>query len=301
MHYLAILSFILTDIVIFPFIEISQRSFQAVGKMGTFALISNLHILIRLSLCLFSIYLLNVSLTIDSWSLMYLTSTLLGALIATTTCASYFEIQKSHLKLQPISSGIRLSLSTMILKLFVDGDKFILSLFVLPSTVGNYSAAFRLMEISLIPIKGTLGALYRNLMKEKDPKDQSIFNILSLTFLYGLISSAVLFASSHYITYVFGEDFSLAEEILQWLSAYPLIFLIRQLLVAQLDASEAFIVKSRILSISILIALTAALILINIIGWLGAIASIYLGEFSIIMLSTFSRHYSYPKTRKSSE
>lgn len=270
---------VLSDILFIPVIEITHRAFQALEKMLTVALVSNLHIALRF-LIILALYTQwgEAIITVDFWAEIYLLTSMLAALMTLGILKSKLqhEIRLSH---QTFSiNGFRLSSAYFIQKGLADIDKIILSSLTTSTIVGHYAVAYRIMDITLIPMRGTLATLYNRIISnEKNTQPHQKATVIGLYF-FSILSVFIVYILSDYITVYFGKQYEDAALILKWLSPYPILYLTRELFLAKLDAQFLIQEKAKALSFTLISNCILSAITIPTIGWKGSIISIYITE-----------------------
>jgi O-antigen/teichoic acid export membrane protein len=203
-----------------------SQAFQTFNLMRISALLSFLTNLMRLVAAAAALFIFTHA-TAAQWAVLsLLVSTL--AVIAGVTLFSYrFEKPSFDLRLfrSRAAEGFNFSLGGSAQSIYNDIDKTLLSHFGLTVQNGIYTLAYRVVDISTMPIAALdVAALPRYFRQSSE--DLASVPALSLRLakrasLLGLVMSICMFMVAPLVPYVVGREFSASVGALRWLCLIP--------------------------------------------------------------------------------
>ncbi len=226
--WLLLLSIGLAELIFARFHDAALKAFLSTDLFG---LDAQLNILLSISglgaaSCLLF---LDQSATAMTWGLLYLVSRLVTAFIGIWLVSRHLGRPKPQLGLMKseIKDGFYFSVDLSSQTIYNDIDKTMLASMSTLSATGIYGAAYRIIEVGLIPVGALLGACYAQFFRSgaKGIAGSLSFarKIVPTAATYGAIASLALWVCAPIVPLVLGESYIDAVSALRWLS--PLIFL----------------------------------------------------------------------------
>ena len=163
-----------------------------------------------------------------AWGILYLESRLVTALAGLFVIHRFFGKPRLDLSLlrPEVVQGFFFSVSLSSQTVYNDVDKIMLASMSTLSATGIYGAAYRIIEVAMIPVISLLGASYAQFFRHgaKGIQGSLAFakKIVPFSAGYGLIASLGVCAFASFIPTILGEEYRDAVGALRWLS--PLIF-----------------------------------------------------------------------------
>ena len=222
------------------------------------------------------------ALTLRSYGIVYSIGCLATGLFAFWRVTSTLHVPRRLGPIQRnyVSTTLTISSAIWVFDLHNDGDKLTMSANDLGADVGLYSAAYRLVMLSQIPIKALVASSYRTFL---DPAVGDYFRralkYTMATAAYCTVAAAAIIAAAPIaLPLVVGHGFSGAVSITRWLA--PLM-VVRGFSHFPLNALMGLgRARSRLLCIivSATVAMTLYIILIPGLSWKGAVIGSYCSD-----------------------
>ncbi|MCX8049018.1 MAG: oligosaccharide flippase family protein [Methylohalobius sp.] len=190
--------------------------------------------------------------------------------------------------LEHLRAGWPFSLWGSAYKLYVDADKFLLAGLLSLEVAGVYSAAYRLVDLALIPLYSLLGAvaprLFRAGAKGTSHALQSVFPLVVPALGYSMAVAVALTLAAPLLPHLLGRTYQETVEVVRWLAWLPLISLPRFFLNHALATSDAQTKGMVVLLVGALLNIGLNLWWIPKWGWQGAAAATYGAEAIMALL-----------------
>ncbi|MEL7035745.1 MAG: oligosaccharide flippase family protein [Cyanobacteria bacterium J06592_8] len=273
-----LLLILVSDVLCLTIWNISCRAFIAVNLHKKTSLLQvSLNFTKLLSALIFFTLIPDQSL--EKWSVLYLLGT------ASTTLFSFLMVSKilGYPKIKPtlikgnISQGIYFSIARSAAFVNASIDKTMLASLSTLNATGLYAAAYRLIEVSYLPILVIFSSTYAKFFKEGE---QGIRNTLKLAkrllpiiLSYGILTWIGYLFFAPFIPYILGEDYSASVPVLYWLAPMPLIVGTRFIAADTLTGSGHQKIRSFIQFCTALLNILLNYYLIPKFSWKGAVWS----------------------------
>jgi O-antigen/teichoic acid export membrane protein len=212
----------------------------------------------------------------EIWSFLYMLSGLFSGLIALIWVKLSLGWGPMNTKLMngKWKEGFYFSIGISAQGIYNDIDKTILTKITTGTVAGLYTAAYRIMDASFMPVSGLLSSTYPNFFKkgENGIKETSRYakKLLPWTVGYGLLAMIGLIIFAPLLPLILGKGYTQTSAILLWISPIPLFRSFHYLAADSLTGSGYQKYRS-IFQIAIAILnFLLNLWLIPTYGWLGA-------------------------------
>lgn len=215
--------------------------------------------------------------TLNTWALLFFMSSLIIGLLALgwvyfTWGAPYAVLAEAKDRIRP---GLYFAIGLASQSGYMEIDKAMLVKLASAEVSGIYAAAYRLANVSFLPLNALLSILYPKFFQQGSKGTQTslalAYRILPWTIGYGMLVSLFLWLIAPAIPLFLGSDYSQSVEILRWLALVLLLQGIYYPLADSLTGSglQERRTNGQIGALIINLALNA--FLIPPLGWLGAV------------------------------
>ena len=218
---------ILSDVLIFRFVDVAALAFQAVERMSWTANLNALASALRLG-GLAAVIVLGHP-TVVSWSIAYSATGALAAIVA-LICATRklgrprFRGWTSNFELR---DGFYFSAGLSAQTIYNDIDKTMLARLSTLNATGVYAAAYRIIEVIFVPVRSVLTATYPEFFRvgRKSIRSGLEFarNAMFWPLLYSIAVCAAVLACAPAVLYVLGPKFADSVEALRLLAVLPVL------------------------------------------------------------------------------
>jgi O-antigen/teichoic acid export membrane protein len=167
--------------------------------------------------------------SLSEWVWAYLVSGILGtgyAVFRGTALWGRPKLQLSSLR-EDLSEGLFFSISTSATSIYNDVDKIMLGRFSDFVSTGIYSAAYRLIDVSMTPVRSLVSAAYPVFFKKGVGGIAATYpyakSLIFKASMYGTAISASLWICAPILPLVLGRQYILAVPALRLLAPIPLL------------------------------------------------------------------------------
>lgn len=219
---------IFADLFCLRLLEVSGQAFQAVLQLKKTA---QLNVLPHISRLIAAIVLLKFFPKPDviQWTSLYVIGTTLTAIIAVLWVQRSLGKPKLALwRIKPeMKEGFYFSISLSSQTIYNDIDKAMLTRLATLSDAGVYAAAYRLIDVSFVPVRSLLGAAYSRFFRHgasgMGGALQFAKRLIPLAGGYGIVACLGLYLGAPVVQVVFGNEYAGTVDALKWLSLIPFL------------------------------------------------------------------------------
>ena len=226
MPRLLILSLAIAELYFSRIVDLSAQAFQAFQQLQwTAQLRVMLHLLLLAAALAMSLY--TPSPTPVQWGLLYLSATLVGALLSVWLVEHRLGRPRLTLStnVDQLKEGCYFSVSVAAHNAYNDIDKTMLARLATLPAVGIYAVAYRIIDIAFGPVRALLDASYTQYFQHGTGGIRGSLmltkRLLPIAGVYSLVAVAVLWVIAPLLPTVFGDDYQAAAEALRWLAILP--------------------------------------------------------------------------------
>lgn len=166
-----------------------------------------------------------------------------------------------------------------------DGDKVALNSYGLQNEAGFYGAAYRIVQLGLLPITALAQATHMSFLHIDEHSNDQVARakkLAGMTFVYAIVFGAVLIAVSPLLPFVLGDSFEESTGVVKWL--VPLVvlrgpgtFAMNGLLgLGRNRLRSGILIANAVLSVVLYVVLIPAH------GWQGAALATVIGETTML-------------------
>jgi O-antigen/teichoic acid export membrane protein len=216
------------DLILLKVTELAAFGFTAMDQMKQTSIQSVVVSLLRLA----GIVALVVTVhpvTLDLWVLTYLLTTVLGMLYALIKAGQLWGRPVVDLRAlrEDAAEGVFFSVAGSATTIYNDIDKIMLSRLAELAATGLYSAAYRVIDVTMTPVRSLAAAAYPHFFRKGlDGMARTYPYALSLiakTSIYGAITSAGLWLTAPILPYILGHQYQAVVPAVRWLALIPLL------------------------------------------------------------------------------
>ncbi len=224
---LAVILVAVGDLIFGSVTSLASRAFQAVDRLDISA---HIRIAIVSTKVVAAISLLNFFPNPSGleWIYLYLISTIVSALFAAILVQRFLGSPRLELaRIKPeLGEGVSFAISNSAYTIYCDIDKTMLAKLSTLSATGIYAAAYRLIDVSFIPIISIAGAAYAEFFRKgRDGVGAALAfakPLVGISIGYALVAGVGLVLFSPMVPSILGDGYLPVVEALQWLAPIPL-------------------------------------------------------------------------------
>jgi O-antigen/teichoic acid export membrane protein len=163
-----------------------------------------------------------------TWAIASLCVSIIASVLAIATVTSSFGFPTFSLKLffRRVGEGFVYAISGSTTTVYNDVDKVMLGHYGMTVANGIYSMAYRVVNISTVPINSVHGAAFPRFFREgvAGIRSTEIFarKILKRTAVLGVLGTVGMFVCAPLLPRIAGHDFAESVSALRWLCLIPL-------------------------------------------------------------------------------
>lgn len=278
----------LAELICNPLVELCACAFKVFERMWPVILLTGGMVFARL--LAFGILLANQGMSPGLWAIGYFMSTAVFTVAA--LLYTYSNLGRPYLRVQGVVQtaleGIYFALGGASERIQSDIDKALLVRLDSAYTAGVYSAAYRLVDMAMLPIHSLLAAATARFFRAGEGGTQAsaryALRLLPGPLAYALIMGTVLLSTAGLLPWMLGSSFADSESVVHWLAWLPAVMLIRVWLTTIAGVSG----HHRLSAVAVAsgAACNAALNLLWIprYGWKGAALATFAAEGWVILL-----------------
>jgi len=217
-----------SDLIFVKILDIGAAAFQSVERLAGNA---QLNVLVSLTR-LFGIAGLAVAVShpgVMAWSAVYLVGSIVAALIAVAWVT--FGLGKPKLALHrvpgEVKEGIYFSVSLSAQTIYNDIDKTMVARLATLEAAGVYAAAYRLIDVTFIPVRALLSAAYPGFFRNGKNGLVATFRysrqLMDRIIPYALFAFVALLLGAPLVPHILGHQYADITEALRWLALLPVL------------------------------------------------------------------------------
>jgi O-antigen/teichoic acid export membrane protein len=173
------------------------------------------------------------------------------------------------------SDALHFSLGTGAKALYTDLDKVVLARTAMAGELGAYTAAYRLVAMSFLPVRSLLDAsashFYRRGAESLAASYAFSLRLLKVALPYGAVVAVAILAGAELAPYVLGASFESSVPMLRSLALLPIIQSIHYAFSDALTAAGLQRLRTRLQWTVALVYAVLAVVLVPRFGWHGAV------------------------------
>ncbi len=271
----AVLLICVADMVFMKVTELAAFGFSACDRMKQTSIQNVVVSLLRLA----GIVALMASVhpvTLDRWVLVYVLTTFLGMIYAIAKGSQLWGLPATDLTAlrEDSAEGVFFSIAGSATTIYNDIDKIMLSKLADLASTGVYAAAYRVIDVSMTPIRSLAAAAYpRFFRKGMDGIGATYAYALALirkAAVYGLVASAGLWLSAPVLPHVLGSKYDAVVAAVRWLALIPFLRCLHSFLADALSGAGLQRTRTAIQVVAAVMNIALNLVILPRYSWRGA-------------------------------
>jgi O-antigen/teichoic acid export membrane protein len=266
---------LLADLTCLAVFEVSGKAFLAIGVVKNSAKLQTFYICSKCisAICLAALFDKPSSMT---WAILYLLGSLVAAVVGVIMVNHLVASPRPKLSKirQELSQGIFFSISASAQNINIDLDKTMLTSMSTLQATGIYGAAYRFIDVGLVPLHALMGASYPKFFQKGASGINATFkfavSLLPFTIAYGIISIISYQVFAPFVPMILGEEYIESIEALRWLAPIPFIATFQLLAADTLTGAGLQKVRSFIQVGAAILNFSLNFVLIPTYSWQGA-------------------------------
>jgi O-antigen/teichoic acid export membrane protein len=218
----------LSDLLFSRWLEITGQAFQALEELKQTAHIYVVQSVARLAGALLLLVLPSGA-SAAVWSVLYLASTI---------AATFYAFWLVRNRVAPIRTalgriraelmeGIHFSVALSAQSIYNNIDKTILASMTTLSITGFYAVAYRIVELSFLPVSSLLAASYATFFQTGEGgiacTVRYAAKLLPKALAYSAAVALLIFAAAPVLPYILGRSFQESVTVMRWLAVLPVM------------------------------------------------------------------------------
>ncbi len=218
----------LSDLVLMKITELASFGFAASNRMKQGSIQSAVVSLLRL-IGIATLMGVVPRVTLDRWVWVYLLSSLLGMMFAIHKGNQLWGIPTLDLQVlrEDVAEGVFFSIGTSATTVYNDIDKIMLSKLSDLASTGLYAAAYRVIDVSMTPVRSLVSAAYPQFFSKGVNGMRATYSyamaLISKAALYGVVSFVGLWLCAPLLPFILGPKYEAVVPALRWLSLIPFL------------------------------------------------------------------------------
>jgi O-antigen/teichoic acid export membrane protein len=263
------------DLVLLKVTELAAFGFAATDQMKQTSIQSVVVSLLRLG----GIAVLVVTVhpvTLDLWVFTYLFTTLLGTLYALVKGGRLWGrpvIDWRALR-EDAKEGVFFSVAGSATTIYNDIDKIMLSKLAELSATGVYGAAYRVIDVTMTPVRSLAAAAYPHFFRKGVGGMAQTYpyalSLIAKTSIYGAFTSAGLWLAAPILPHILGNQYQEVVPAVRWLALIPLLRCLHSFMADALSGAGLQRVRSGIQVVVALINIGLNVVILPRYSWRGA-------------------------------
>ena len=271
----AVLLVCLADMVLLKVTELAAFGFTASDRMKQTSIQNVVVSLLRLA-GIAGLMVTVHPVTLDRWVVVYLLTTLLGMVYALAKGSQLWGRPSTDLTAlrEDAAEGVFFSIAGSATTVYNDIDKIMLSKLSDLASTGVYAAAYRVIDVSMTPIRSLAAAAYpRFFRKGMDGIGATYAYALSLmakAAVYGSAASAGLWLFASILPHILGSKYEAVVPAVRWLALIPFLRCLHSFLADALSGAGLQRTRMAIQVLAALINVALNLVILPRYSWRGA-------------------------------
>jgi O-antigen/teichoic acid export membrane protein len=216
-----------SDLILVRVVDLAGFAFAALGRMDEVAKFNVYIGLARLGSVLALVMTVKHP-DVQQWTVAYVVGSMASSLYSFIRVTSVAGIRFSlGLMRKEITESSYFAVGTSAATIYNDIDKTMLARLSDFASTGIYSAAYRLIDVSIAPVRAMTSAAYPEMFRRghHGPKatEEYAWKLVKRSASFGLVVFLCLFIGAPILPHVLGNSFHSSVEATRWLAVIPLL------------------------------------------------------------------------------
>jgi len=213
----------ISDLVLMKVTELASFGFAASDRMKQGSIQGVVVSLLRLA------GIVAHQVTLNRWVVIYLFSSFLGTIYAIFKGSQLWGIPTVDLKSlrEDVAEGVFFSIGSSATTVYNDIDKIMLSKLSDLASTGVYAAAYRVIDVSMTPVRSLVAAAYPRFFTKGVDGVRATYSyamaLIAKAALYGAVLFVALWLFAPLLPYILGTKYESAVPALRWLALIPFL------------------------------------------------------------------------------
>lgn len=218
----------ISDLILMKITELVVFGFAALDRMKQTSIQGVVVSLLRL-VGIAALILFVHRVTLNRWVLVYLLCSILGTIYAVWKGSQLWGLPKFQTAalLEDVSEGVFFSISNSATTVYNDIDKVMLSKLSDLASTGVYAAAYRIIDVSMTPVRSLVAAAYPQFFRRGVGGVRATYpyalGLISKAALYGGLTFAGLWVFAPLLPHILGSKYEAVVPALRWLALIPFL------------------------------------------------------------------------------
>jgi O-antigen/teichoic acid export membrane protein len=265
----------LADLVFLKVTELAAFGFAASDQMKQTSIQTVVVSLLRLAGITALIAMVH-PVTLDRWVVVYLFTSLLGTSYAVWKGSLLWGRPATDLTAlrEDAAEGVFFSIAGSATTVYNDIDKIMLSRLADLASTGVYAAAYRVIDVSMAPVRSLAAAAYPQFFRKGLGGVRATYpyaqSLIRKAVLYGSVASAVLWLLAPVLPHILGSKYEVVVAAVRWLALIPFLRCLHSFLADALSGAGRQRARTAIQVLVALINIGGNLIILPRYSWRGA-------------------------------
>lgn len=265
----------IADLVLLKITELAASGFTAVGRMKQTAL----QIVAASGLRLAGILLLLTitrPVPLERWALVYLLTSLLGAGYAFAKGSRCWGLPRTDMASlrEDAAEGVFFSIAGSAATIYNDIDKVMLSRLGSLEATGVYAAAYRVIDVSMTPVRSLAAAAYPQFFRQGLHGARATYryalSLIAKVAVYGVFASASLWLLAPVLPHILGANYGSVAPAVRWLALIPFLRCLHSFMADALSGAGLQRTRTTIQVVVALVNIAINLAILPRYSWRGA-------------------------------
>jgi O-antigen/teichoic acid export membrane protein len=265
----------ISDLVFMKITELASFGFAASNRMAQTSIQSVVVSLLRLA-GIAALMAAEPQVTLQRWVLVYLLTSLLGTAYAVWKGSKLWgrpSIDLPALR-EDVAEGVFFSIGSAATTVYNDIDKIMLSKLSDLGSTGIYAAAYRVVDVSMTPVRSLVSAAYPQFFRKGADGMRATYSyalsLIPKAAIYGVFASASLWLFASVLPFILGAKYDAVVPALRWLALIPLLRCFHTFLADALSGAGLQRVRTGIQVVVALLNIGLNLVVLPRWSWRGA-------------------------------
>jgi O-antigen/teichoic acid export membrane protein len=225
---LIVLTICLADLVVLKVTELAAFGFAASDQMKQTSIQSVVVSFLRLT-GIVTLILVTQQVTVGRWGLVYLLTSLLGMGYAAWKGSLVWGCPRIDLAAlrEDVAEGVFFSIAGSATTVYNDIDKIMLSRLADLASTGVYAAAYRVIDVSMTPVRSLAAAAYPQFFRRGLGGMRATYpyalSLIAKAVIYGSLASAALWLLAPVLPHILGSKYDIVVPAVRWLALIPFL------------------------------------------------------------------------------
>lgn len=216
----------ISDLIFVKITELAAFGFAASNRMKDNSVLTVIVSLLRLGGISVLVLILH-KVSLEQWTLVYLLTSVIGTLYVVLKCMRLWGSPKVDLAAlrADIAEGVFFSIGSSATTIYNDIDKVMLSKLSDFESTGIYGAAYRIIDVSMTPVRSLVGAAYPEFFRRGVGGAAATYSyarsLIAKSSIFGLLIFTALWLLAPALPHVLGHQYEAAIPALRWLALIP--------------------------------------------------------------------------------